>query len=306
MRLYVRWEVRNLKEITSVHNSVVQLLRALQKPKARKENGVFVAESAKMVREAVELGLCRMLAIESGREEEYAALIEKAEQAGCETLLFSSAVMQAASTAKTPQGILCTVAIPERPKTLSGRRIVALDGVQDPGNVGTILRTADAAGFDGAILGAGCADLYGAKTLRATMGSVFRVPVMMTDDLPGTLEEMKKRGYAVAATELGGQDFYAHCPRENAVLVIGSEGQGISQAVRSAATHHLALPMRRGGIAQRGCGGGHHDLRNGKRSLKGAKPCWNIAMIRSCSSMDTILMRTKFTITLWITLRATA
>ena len=216
-----------LKEITSVHNSVVQLLRALQKPKARKENGVFVAESAKMVREAIELGLCRMLAIESGREEEYA-------------------VMQAASTAKTPQGILCTVAIPEPPKTLSGRRIVALDGVQDPGNVGTILRTADAAGFDGAILGAGCADLYGAKTLRATMGSVFRVPVMMTDDLPGTLEEMKKRGYAVAATELGGQDFYAHCPRENAVLVIGSEGQGISQAVRSAATHHLALPMRGG------------------------------------------------------------
>ena len=235
-----------LKEITSVHNSVVQLLRALQKPKARKENGVFVAESAKMVREAVELGLCRMLAIESGREEEYAALIEKAEQAGCETLLFSSAVMQAASTAKTPQGILCTVAIPKPPKTLNGRRIVALDGVQDPGNVGTILRTADAAGFDGAILGAGCADLYGAKTLRATMGSVFRVPVMMTDDLPGTLEEMKKRGYAVAATELGGQDFYAHCPRKNAVLVIGSEGQGISQAVRSAATHHLALPMRGG------------------------------------------------------------
>ena len=231
-----------MKEITSVHNSVVQLLRALQKPKARKENGVFVAESAKMVREAVELGLCRMLAIESGREEEYAALIEKAEQAGCETLLFSSAVMQAASTAKTPQGILCTVAIPKPPKTLSGRRIVALDGVQDPGNVGT----ADAAGFDGAILGEGCADLYGAKTLRATMGSVFRVPVMMTDDLPGTLEEMKKRGYAVAATELGGQDFYAHCPRENAVLVIGSEGQGISQAVRSAATHHLALPMRGG------------------------------------------------------------
>ena len=235
-----------MKEITSVHNSVVQLLRALQKPKARRENGIFVAESAKMVGEAVDLGLCRMLAVESGSEKDYAALIEKAGQAGCETLLFSSAVMQAASTAKTTQGILCTVAIPESPKALSGRRIVALDGVQDPGNVGTILRTADAAGFDGAILGAGCADLYGAKTLRATMGSVFRVPVMMTDDLPDMLKAMKARGYAVAATELGGQDFYAHCPRGNAVLVIGSEGQGISQAVCDTATHHLALPMRGG------------------------------------------------------------
>ena len=246
MRVYVRWGGSGLKEITSVHNSVVQLLRDLQKPRTRRENGLFVAESAKMVGEAVDLGLCRMLAIQNGREEEYAALIQKAEQAGCETLLFSSSVMQAASTAKTPQGILCTVAIPKPPETLNGKRIVALDGVQDPGNVGTILRTADAAGFDGAILGAGCADLYGAKTLRATMGSVFRVPVMMTDSLPQTLEGMKARGYAVAATELGGQDFYAHCPRGNAILVIGSEGQGISQAVRDTATHHLALPMRGG------------------------------------------------------------
>ena len=124
--------------------------------------------------------------------------------------------------------------------------IVALDQVQDPGNVGTILRTADAAGFDGAILGPGCADLYGAKTLRATMGSVFRVPVLPTNDLPGTLEAMKREGYAVAATELGGQDFYACCPRGKAILVIGSEGQGISKPVRGAATHHLALPMRGG------------------------------------------------------------
>ena len=118
--------------------------------------------------------------------------------------------------------------------------------MQDPGNVGTILRTADAAGFDGAILGPGCADLYGAKTLRATMGSVFRVPVLPTNDLPGTLEAMKREGYAVAATELGGQDFYACCPRGKAILVIGSEGQGISKPVRDAATHHLALPMRGG------------------------------------------------------------
>ena len=127
-----------------------------------------------------------------------------------------------------------------------GGRYLALERVQDPGNVGTILRTADAAGFDGAILGPGCADLYGAKTLRATMGSVFRVPVLPTNDLPGTLEAMKREGYAVAATELGGQDFYACCPRGKAILVIGSEGQGISKPVRDAATHHLALPMRGG------------------------------------------------------------
>ena len=148
--------------------------------------------------------------------------------------------------AKTPQGIAATVAIRPEPQTLTGSRIVALDGVQDPGNVGTILRTADAAGFDGALLSDACADLYGAKTLRATMGSVFRVPTRRTGDLADELAAMRGAGYAVVATELGGADFYANCPHERCVLVIGSEGRGVSEAVRAVATHHLALPMRGG------------------------------------------------------------
>lgn len=237
---------RALKEITSIHNSAVQVLRELQKPRVRREKGLFLAESVKMVREALALSLTRTLVIDKARAEEYADMIAKAQEGGCEVLLVTSAIMQAVSEAKTPQGVLCTVEIRPEPEQLDGKRIVALDGVQDPGNVGTILRTADAAGFDGALLSEACADLYGAKTLRATMGSVFRVPVKRTDNLAQALEEMKARGYAVAATELGGADFYTHCPRDKAVLVIGSEGRGVSDAVRAAATHHLALPMRGG------------------------------------------------------------
>ena len=180
------------------------------------------------------------------RQEDYADLIAMAEENGCEVLLVTGAIMQAVSEQKTPQGVCCTVAIPEEPQQIGGRLIVAMDGVQDPGNVGTILRTADAAGFDGALLSGACADLYSAKTLRATMGSVFRVPAKRTDDLPAALEELKAQGYAIVATELGGADFYANCPHDKAVLVIGSEGNGVSQAVRGCATHHLALPMRGG------------------------------------------------------------
>ena len=235
-----------MKEITSVHNPQVQMLRDLQKAKHRREAGLFLAESMKMVREALALSLCRTLVVDAKRREEYAEMIAQAESAGCEVLLVTAAIMQAISEAKTPQGICCTVEIRPEPERLSGRLIVAMDGVQDPGNVGTILRTADAAGFDGALLSGACADLYSAKTLRATMGSVFRVPVRRVNDLPAALEEMKAQGYAVVATELGGEDFYTHCPREKAVLVIGSEGNGVSQAVRDAATHHLALPMRGG------------------------------------------------------------
>ena len=235
-----------MKEITSVHNPRLAALRELQRPRARRESGLFLAESAKMVAEALSLSLCRTLVVENGRAQEYAAMIAQAEDAHCEVLLVSRAVMDALSEAKTPQGVACTVAIRPEPPMLTGRCIAALDGVQDPGNVGTILRTADAAGFDGVLLGSGCADLYSAKTLRATMGSVFRVPTRRTDDLAGELMAMRARGYAVAATELGGEDFYAGCPRGQCVLVIGSEGRGVSQAVRDAATHHLALPMRGG------------------------------------------------------------
>ena len=235
-----------MKEITSVHNPQVQRLRDLQKAKNRREAGLFLAESAKMVGEAIDLGLCRTLIVDGKRQDDYAAMMDSAQAQGCEVLLVTPAVMQAISEQKTPQGVCCTVQIPQEPQRLSGNLIVAMDGVQDPGNVGTILRTADAAGFDGALLSIACADLYGAKTLRATMGSVFRVPAKRTGDLPAALEELKARGYAIVATELGGADFYAHCPHERAVLVIGSEGNGVSAQVRAVATHHLALPMRGG------------------------------------------------------------
>ena len=236
-----------MKEITSVHNAAVQLLRELQKPRARRENGLFVCESAKLVGEAVALRLAQALFIEKGREAEYAPMIGQAESAGCELYVVSTAVMQAVSTAKTPQGVVCTARIPQPPKALAGRRLVALDGVQDPGNVGTILRTADAAGFDGAILGPGCADLYGAKTLRATMGSVFRVPVHVAPSAPQAAQALAALGYAVVASALDGQDFYARAPLPQRVcLLVGNEGAGLTDAAKAAATHCYRLPMRGG------------------------------------------------------------
>lgn len=235
-----------MKEITSVHNPQIMAIRELQKARARREQGLFLTDSVKMVREALALSICRTLIVEEKRREEYGEWITAAQEQGCEILLVTQTIMQVISEAKTPQGICCTAEILPQRERLDGQLIVAMDGVQDPGNVGTILRTADAAGFDGALLSGACADLYSAKTLRATMGSIFRVPTLRTENLPAALEEMKARGYAIVATELGGVDFYANCPHENAVLVIGSEGHGVSEAVRAVATHHLALPMRGG------------------------------------------------------------
>ena len=139
------------------------------------------------------------------------------------------------------------MAVSSQARAAAGSRLLALDDVQDPGNVGTIIRTADAAGFDGVFLSAGCADLFSPKVLRSTMGSVFRLGFSFPASLSEALEKLKKDGFSVLSSQLDGDDFYE---RKNVshsfVLVIGNEGNGVSDAVKAVATHRLRLPMRGG------------------------------------------------------------
>ena len=128
-----------------------------------------------------------------------------------------------------------------------GDKLVLLENVQDPGNVGTILRTMDAAGFTGAILTQGCADPYAPKALRATMGSIFRVPTMQVRSAPAAAAMLKAEGYAVVAAAVNGKDFFTRqAIGEKICLIIGNEGAGITSETLAAATHRYRLPMRGG------------------------------------------------------------
>ena len=149
---------------------------------------------------------------------------------------------------RTPQGVCAAFELPE-PVALEQlpERVVALDGVQDPGNLGTIWRTADAAGFQALLLGAGGADPLSPKVQRAAMGSGFRLPFCHTPELVDALLQLRQRGYRVFASDLSGADFYARPDAgERFVLVIGNEARGISDAVREAADCRVKLPMRGG------------------------------------------------------------
>ena len=203
-----------------------------------------------MTRETIACGLARTVLVVRGQEERYASLLLSAQTADVDCFLVSEGIIEALSTAKTPQGILTVAEIPRQTSKLSGMRILALDGVQDPGNVGTMIRTADAAGMDGVIIGYGCADPFGPKAVRGSMGSVLRLPIFSTSEatnsLPYILSDLKMRGYSIVSTELNGLDFFEACPTPPMVLVIGNEGRGISEEIRSVATHHLTLPMRGG------------------------------------------------------------
>lgn len=229
-----------LEHITSLKNPKVTTWKSLKDRKGRRETGCFLVEGRKMVEEALASAFpVEAVLVDDARLDEFTL------PAGIPAYSMPGHVLAAVCDTKTPQGIAAIVRMAEVP--LAGKRLVAMDGVQDPGNVGTIIRTADAAGFDGVILSAQCADVFSPKVLRATMGSVFRMGIRVTDDLPGLLANMVQEGASVLSSQLDGEPFYQRSPlNERFVLVIGSEGNGVTDEVKAVATHKVKLPMRGG------------------------------------------------------------
>jgi len=234
-----------MDHITSAKNPIVKELRSLRDHKGRAAAGRFLVEGAVMLREAQKCGLAVRDVL---AEADHLALAEELEAAGARAYTVPRSLLEAVCDTRTPQGICASVDLPEPlPLSNAPAKIVALDGVQDPGNVGTIWRTADAAGLGGLLFGGGCADPLSPKVQRAAMGSGFRVPFMQAEDLPAALEALRGRGWRVIASDLRGSDFYAHPdPGGRFILVIGSEARGISDAVRALADLRLRLPMRGG------------------------------------------------------------
>ncbi|MGN1005716.1 MAG: TrmH family RNA methyltransferase [Aristaeellaceae bacterium] len=233
-----------MDRITSAKNPTVQRLRSLKDAKARREAGLFLVEGEVMIREALGCGLkLRELAAE-----ETHADFAREVCGGARGCIVTRSLLETICDTRTPQGVCAAFELPE-PVALEKlpERIVALDGVQDPGNLGTIWRTADAAGFQALLLGAGGADPLSPKVQRAAMGSGFRVPFCAAPELAEALTALRKRGYRVFASDLSGADFYARPDAgEKFVLVIGNEARGISDAVREAADCRVKLPMRGG------------------------------------------------------------
>ena len=226
--------------LTSLKNPRVQAFRSLKERKGRLQHSAFWVEGDKMVSEALASGFpVEALVVREDRE------TPEGLPEHLPVYRVPDRVFAALSDTRTPQGIAAAVSM--RPRAPEGNRLIVLDGVQDPGNVGTILRTADAAGLDGAILGPDCADVFSPKTLRATMGSVFRMRLLFPPDLAACLREKRDAGFAILSSQLDGEPFYG---RKNVgekwALVIGNEGNGVSPRVQAEATHRLRLPMRGG------------------------------------------------------------
>ncbi len=208
----------------------ISLVRSLSDKKSRAEHGLFVAEGRKMVGEATAspLAVRRIFGTE-----EFSGI------AGCEVV--SPKDIERMSSLKTPQGILALVEIPRYglPASPGSELTLVLDGVQDPGNLGTIIRIADWFGIRDIICSPDTADCYNPKTVQATMGAIFRVRVHYAD-LPAVLGGT---GVPVFGTFLEGDNIYkTELGGDRGIIVLGSEGNGISDAVAAAVTRKLYIP----------------------------------------------------------------
>lgn len=148
----------------------------------------------------------------------------------------------------TPQGILCVVRQPsytvEDIINHPGQRLIMiLEDIQDPGNLGTIFRTAEGAGASGIIMTKGCADLFNPKVVRSTMGSIYRVPFFVTDDIEQTISLVKNAQIEVFAAHLKGEHFYDEIEYKDAAFLIGNEGRGLKDSTASLADTYIKIPM---------------------------------------------------------------
>lgn len=235
--------------ITSSSNSrVKQIVQWQNKARERRSAGIFLVEGFKMFGEAPEEWI-REIYISDGiwdRVSQEPEIKDKLIRKGFETV--SQELFRKMSDTQSPQGILCVMERPryelERLLAVPDPLFIVLENLQDPGNLGTIVRTGEGAGVTGIIMGGGTADIYNPKTIRATMGSVFRVPFLYTEDLCGTVEQLRENAIRVYAAHLDGQRYYdCFSFREGTAFLIGNEGAGLSRELASQADSYLKIPM---------------------------------------------------------------
>ena len=231
-----------MESISSPKNEKIKELVKLQTAKGRKKAGMYLLEGEHLVEEAIkERAQIKLIVVTSNRLEDYKKLLA---QADVQVLVVSQDVFHKLSMTETTQGILAVVEIVKQEILPHKGRFIVLDAVQDPGNLGTIVRTADAAGFDAVVLGTGTVDLYNDKVLRSMQGSHFHIPVFQAN-LQEYLPILKEKGVQVAVTALhrNSKDYSVLQGATDVAIVVGNEGQGVSDDVIDLADVVVTIPM---------------------------------------------------------------
>lgn len=245
--------------ITSISNPKMKdIVQLRKKSRMRTKTGTFLVEGLRMIREVPRERLVQLYVTEEFYKKHREESIFAEVKMESDKMLVSPEVFAYISDTKTPQGILAIVrqngyTEAEILKTcqMEGQtdgskpaHILVLDNIQDPGNLGTIFRTAEAAGVTGILLSRDCADIYNPKTIRSTMGAIFRMPFAQVDDLVEAVKELKGQGIHIYAAHLDGERAYDeedYC--QGMAFLIGNEGNGLRPEVAACADTWVRIPM---------------------------------------------------------------
>ncbi len=229
-----------MKRIDSIKNEQVKAWKKLHTRKGREKAGNFLIEGYHLIEEALKAGM----------EVEAILVTDEAElpfEWENEKLIFiSQSVMKELSETESPQGViaLCKLRrLTEVQNNLTGGKYLLLDRIQDPGNLGTIVRTADSAGMTAVIVGEGSVDLYNSKVIRASQGSIFHIPIYK-GTLTSWMEQFKEKGIPIYGTALEGAVSYQLIePQANFALVMGNEGEGVAKNLLAQTDKNIFIPI---------------------------------------------------------------
>lgn len=236
-----------MQVITSRDNEQIKKIRKLKDKKYRDEMGLYVVEGIKTVNEAIaeNADIQTIVICDDSNEQEELKQKMLYTVSRFDILYVNESVFEAISHVMHPQGILAVIKKKEKAEEikLDEDVIVILDDIQDPGNLGTIIRTVDSCGLSQIIISKDTADPYSPKVVRSTMSGIFRVNIVESQELTETIKEIKNNGYKIIATTLNTNKTIYDIPYKKTAIVIGNEANGISKNVLELADEKVKIPM---------------------------------------------------------------
>lgn len=236
-----------MQRISSKDNEFVKHIKKLKDKKYRDQSNEYVIEGIKLVEEAInENAKIKQIVIceECTKTQEISKKLMY-EIASFDCIYVTENVFNSITEVKNPQGILAVIERKNSENEINYNEdiIVALDGIQDPGNLGTILRTVDSIGLKQILVSKKTADVYNPKVVRSTMGAIFRVKVIECDNLEKTLKEIKKYKYEIVVTSLQTNESIYDIKYNKKIIVIGNEANGVSKEIQEMADKKVKIPM---------------------------------------------------------------
>ncbi|MCR4749657.1 MAG: RNA methyltransferase [Lachnospiraceae bacterium] len=223
------------------NNRIKELVALKDKAKARRETATYMVEGIKMCGEAPADKVLETYVTQGFKKQHEQWLKDRDYE------VVDDKVFNRISDTMTPQGVLSVLKQPQFSlddliKSEAGLYMI-LEDIQDPGNLGTIIRTAEGAGVTAVIMSRGCVDIYNPKTIRSTMGSVYRVPFVYVDDLAYVTSKMKENGITIYAAHLKGKRLYDEVNYKKTAFLIGNEGNGLKDETAALADEYIKIPM---------------------------------------------------------------